>query len=155
MGGVIYPESAKKVTYFIENSERNRWPLIFLQDVSGFLPGADANSQGIIREVAEMIEAMACAAVPKIVLTLNHAIGGGYHAMAGQGFDPDFTLAWPTARIGAEDVADRPDRLGAKFAAAHGHVDAIIDPRDTRRVLDFALEVAACGSRTPLVLETL
>ena len=155
VGGVLYPESAKKVAYFIENAERNRWPLLYLQDVSGFLPGAEANSQGIIREVAQMIESMACTTVPKIVLTLNHAIGGGYHAMAGQGFDPDLTFAWPTARIGAEDAADRSDLLDAKFAAARGHVDAIIDPRDTRAVLDFALEVTACGSRAPLVLETL
>ena len=62
--------------------------------------GVEAESEGIIRAGAEMVEAMACATVPKIVLTLNHASGAGYYAMAGQGFDPHFTFSWPTARIG-------------------------------------------------------
>ena len=62
--------------------------------------GIEAESEGIIRAGAEMVEAMACATVPKIVLTLNHASGAGYYAMAGQGFDPHFTFGWPTARIG-------------------------------------------------------
>jgi acetyl-CoA carboxylase carboxyltransferase component len=62
--------------------------------------GKEAESEGIIRAGAEMVESMACASVPKIVLTINHASGAGYYAMAGQGFDPHFTLGWPTARIG-------------------------------------------------------
>src|SRR5205085_808224 len=75
-------------------------PLIYLQDVSGFMVGPEAESEGIIRAGAEMVESMACATVPKIVLTLNHASGAGYYAMAGQGFDPNFTFSWPSARIG-------------------------------------------------------
>ena len=133
---------------------------------------------------------MACATVPKIVLTLNHASGAGYYAMAGQGFDPHFTFSWPTARIGvmegdsavqavhgpeiekykaegqpvppeleariSKTRADYELWLAATHAAARGHVDAIIDPLATRRVLDFALEVAtAANPRVPLVLETL
>ena len=62
--------------------------------------GVEAEARGIIRAGAEMVETMACATVPKIVLTLNHASGAGYYAMAGQGFDPIFTFSWPTARIG-------------------------------------------------------
>ena len=62
--------------------------------------GVEAESEGIIRAGAEMVESMACATVPKIVLTVNHASGAGYYAMAGQGFDPHFTFGWPTARIG-------------------------------------------------------
>ena len=62
--------------------------------------GAEAEREGIIRAGAEMVESMACATVPKIILTLNHASGAGYYAMAGQGFDPNFTFSWPTARIG-------------------------------------------------------
>src|SRR5208282_6420307 len=69
-------------------------------DVSGFMVGTEAESEGIIRAGAEMVESMACATVPKIILTLNHASGAGYYAMAGQGFDPHFTFGWPTARIG-------------------------------------------------------
>ena len=100
IGGIVYAESARKVAYFVENAERNGVPLIYLQDVSGFMVGVEAERDGIIRAGAEMVETMACATVPKIVLTLNHASGAGYYAMAGQGFDPNFTFGWPTARIG-------------------------------------------------------
>lgn len=100
IGGIVYTESARKVAYFVETCERQGLPLLYLQDVSGFMVGAEAESEGIIRAGAEMVEAMACATVPKIVVTLNHASGAGYYAMAGQGFDPNFTFAWPTARIG-------------------------------------------------------
>jgi acetyl-CoA carboxylase carboxyltransferase component len=100
VGGIVYTESARKVAYFVENAERRRQPLLYIQDVSGFMVGVDAEAAGIIRAGAEMVEAMACATVPKIVLTVNHASGAGYYAMAGQGFDPNFTFSWPTARIG-------------------------------------------------------
>src|SRR5207253_1829220 len=100
IGGIVYTESARKVAYFVENAERNNVPLLYFQDVSGFMVGLDAEREGIIRAGAEMVETMACATVPKIILTLNHASGAGYYAMAGQGFDPDFTFAWPSARIG-------------------------------------------------------
>ncbi len=100
IGGIVYTESARKVAYFVENAERRNLPLLYLQDVSGFMVGAEAESGGIIRAGAEMVESMACATVPKIILTLNHASGAGYYAMAGQGFDPHFSFAWPTARIG-------------------------------------------------------
>ena len=88
------------MAYFVETSERLGQPLIYLQDVSGFMVGPEAEREGIIRAGAEMVETMSCATVPKIVLTLNHASGAGYYAMAGQGFDPNFTFSWPTARIG-------------------------------------------------------
>jgi acetyl-CoA carboxylase carboxyltransferase component len=176
VGGIVYTESARKVAYFVENAERLRLPLIYVQDVSGFMVGVDAESEGIIRAGAEMVEAMACATVPKIVLTVNHASGAGYYAMAGQGFDPHFTFAWPTARIGVmegdsamkaihgpeldrlrkegkavpEELQARIEKtradydrwLDSRYAAARGHVDALIDPLLTRRVLTFALETA-------------
>jgi 3-methylcrotonyl-CoA carboxylase beta subunit len=100
VGGIVYTESAHKVAYFVEYAERRRLPLLYVQDVSGFMIGGEAESAGIIRAGAEMVEAMACATAPKIVLTVNHASGAGYYAMAGQGFDPTFTFSWPTARIG-------------------------------------------------------
>jgi acetyl-CoA carboxylase carboxyltransferase component len=99
-GGIIYTESAEKVAYFIETCNRHRTPLLFVQDVSGFMVGAEAEHSGIIRAGARFVEAMATAAVPKIVLTINHASGAGYYAMAGQGFDPDFIFSWPTGRMG-------------------------------------------------------
>jgi len=99
-GGIIYTESAEKVAYFIENCSRHQTPLLFVQDVSGFMVGPDAEHSGIIRAGAKFVEAMATATVPKIVLTVNHASGAGYYAMAGQGFDPDFIYSWPTGRMG-------------------------------------------------------
>ena len=110
IGGIVYTESARKVAYFVENAQRNNLPLIYFQDVSGFMVGEEPEREGIIRAGAEMVETMACATVPKIVLTINHASGAGYYAMAGQGFDPNFTFGWPTARIGVMegDSAVRP-----------------------------------------------
>jgi acetyl-CoA carboxylase carboxyltransferase component len=99
-GGIIYTESAEKVAYFIETCNRHQTPLLFVQDVSGFMVGSDAEHSGIIRAGARFVEAMATAVVPKIVLTVNHASGAGYYAMAGQGFDPDFIYSWPTGRMG-------------------------------------------------------
>jgi 3-methylcrotonyl-CoA carboxylase beta subunit len=150
-----------------------------VQDVSGFMVGVEAETAGIIRAGAEMVETMACATVPKIVLTVNHASGAGYYAMAGQGFDSNFTFSWPTARIGvmegdsavqaifgpeldklktesqpvpkeleakiAKTRADYERWLDAKYAAARGHCDAVIDPVETRQVLQFAFE-AACAN---------
>ena len=100
IGGIIYTESAEKVAYFIENADRERVPLLFIQDVSGFMVGTEAEHTGIIRAGARFVEAMATATVPKLVVTVNHASGAGYYAMAGQGFDPDFIVSWPTGRMG-------------------------------------------------------
>jgi acetyl-CoA carboxylase carboxyltransferase component len=190
IGGIVYTESARKVAYFVETAERQGLPLLYLQDVSGFMVGAEAEKEGIIRAGAEMVETMACATVPKIVLTLNHASGAGYYAMAGQGFDPNFTFAWPSARIGVMEgdaavqavhgpelekykasgqavpagleariertQADYERWLDATYAAARGHVDALLDPLETRRVLAFALEAAtAYRHREHLPIETL
>ena len=99
-GGIVYTDSAEKVAYFIETASRERIPILFIQDVSGFMVGPEAEHSGIIRAGARFVEAMATAVVPKIVLTINHASGAGYYAMAGQGFDPDFILSWPTGRMG-------------------------------------------------------
>ncbi|MBA2341812.1 MAG: acyl-CoA carboxylase subunit beta [Pyrinomonadaceae bacterium] len=99
-GGIIYTDSAEKCAYFIDTCNRHRTPLLFVQDVSGFMVGAEAEHSGIIRAGARFVEAMATAIVPKIVLTINHASGAGYYAMAGQGFDPDFIFTWPSGRMG-------------------------------------------------------
>ena len=175
IGGIIYTESARKSAYFVETAERLGTPLVYLQDVSGFMVGPEAEREGIIRAGAEMVETMSCATVPKIVVTLNHASGAGYYAMAGQGFDPNFTFSWPTARIGVmegdsavmalysaelekhkggplpDDLREAIERtradyerwLDARYAAARGHCDAVIDPIETRAVLDQALEASA------------
>ena len=112
-GGIIYAESAEKVAFFIERCDRQGIPLLFVQDVSGFMVGPEAEHEGIIRAGAHFVEAMACARVPKIVLTVNHASGAGYYAMAGQGFDPDFIFTWPTGRMAVMEGA-------AAIQAVHG-----------------------------------
>jgi acetyl-CoA carboxylase carboxyltransferase component len=99
-GGIVYADSAEKVSYFMDMCDRHHIPLLFVQDVSGFMVGTEAEHSGIIRAGARMVESMAAARVPKVVLTLNHASGAGYYAMAGQGFDPDFIFTWPTGRMG-------------------------------------------------------
>jgi 3-methylcrotonyl-CoA carboxylase beta subunit len=98
-GGIVYAESAEKVAFYIDRCDRQGIPLLFVQDVSGFMVGPEAEHEGIIRAGARFVEAMATARVPKIVLTVNHASGAGYYAMAGQGFDPDFIFSWPTGRM--------------------------------------------------------
>ncbi len=113
-GGIIYADSAEKVAYFIETLSRHGTPILFLQDVSGFMVGTDAEHSGIIRAGAHFVEAMATATVPKVVLTLNHASGAGYYAMSGQGFDPDWIFTWPTGRMG---VMEGESAVMALFSA--------------------------------------
>jgi 3-methylcrotonyl-CoA carboxylase beta subunit len=113
-GGIIYTDSAEKVAYFIETCNRHETPLLFLQDVSGFMVGTEAEQSGIIRAGARFVEAQATATVPKLVLTMNHASGAGYYAMAGQGFDPDFIFTWPTGRMG---VMEGESAVMALFSA--------------------------------------
>ncbi len=165
-GGIVYTASAEKVAYFIDTANRERVPLLFVQDVSGFMVGTQAEHSGIIRAGAAFVEAMATALVPKLVLTVNHASGAGYYAMAGQGFDPDFILSLPTGRMAVMegesaaravfgDRADDPElaeqtdkmredyehQLDAKFAGARGFVDAIVTPDEVRQQLAFALRI--------------
>ncbi len=167
IGGIVYTESAEKVAYFIETANREGHPILFVQDVSGFMVGPEAEHSGIIRAGARFVEAMSTAVVPKIVVTVNHASGAGYYAMAGQGFDPDFILSLPTGRMGVMEgesavravFGDRMDdaanaeavermraayehQLDAKYAAARGFVDAIVAPEDVRAMLGFLLRVS-------------
>ena len=119
IGGIIYTESAEKAAYFIDNANRERIPLLFIQDVSGFMVGPEAEQSGIIRAGARFVEAMATAVVPKIVLTVNHASGAGYYAMAGQGFDPDFVLSWPTGRMAVMEGESAVEAVhGVELASA-------------------------------------
>ncbi|HVY93858.1 MAG TPA: carboxyl transferase domain-containing protein, partial [Bryobacteraceae bacterium] len=120
IGGIIYTETARKVAYFVELAQREGTPILYVQDVSGFMVGQEAETAGIIRAGAEMVETMSCATVPRIVLTINHASGAGYYAMAGQGFDPNFTFSWPTARIG---VMEGDSAVQALYAAELAKVE--------------------------------
>ncbi|HYS69764.1 MAG TPA: acyl-CoA carboxylase subunit beta [Gemmatimonadaceae bacterium] len=132
-GGIVYTESAEKVAYFIDRCDRLGIPLLFVQDVSGFMVGTEEEQEGIIRAGARFVEAMATARVPKIVLTINHASGAGYYAMAGQGFDPDFILTWPTGRMGVMEGE-------SAIQAVHGPI--LEAAKKTGTQLEAALEKA-------------
>jgi acetyl-CoA carboxylase carboxyltransferase component len=138
-GGIIYAESAEKAAYFIDRCSRSGTPIVFVQDVSGFMVGPEAEHSGIIRSGARFVEAMATAVSPKIVLTVNHASGAGYYAMAGQGFDPDFILSWPSGRMGVMEGE-------AAIQAVHGPaMDAAKKTGESasQAVLDSAAEMRA------------
>jgi acetyl-CoA carboxylase carboxyltransferase component len=126
-GGIIYAESAEKVAFFIDRCDRQKIPLLFVQDVSGFMVGPESEHEGVIRSGARFVEAMATAKVPKVVLTVNHASGAGYYAMAGQGFDPDFIFSWPTGRMAVMEGE-------AAVQAVHG--PALTNAQATKKPLD-------------------
>ena len=150
-GGLVYAQSARKVAYFIETMNRHGTPLLFVQDVAGFMVGPEAEHEGIIRAGADFVEAMATATVPKVVLTLGHASGAGYYAMAGQGFDPDFVVSLPTGRLGVQDGergeggdagSEHERQLDARLAAARGFVDELLLPEEIRPALGLLLRAA-------------
>lgn len=152
-GGIIYAESAEKVAYFIERCERQGIPLLFVQDVSGFMVGAEAEHEGIIRAGARFVEAMATARVPKLVLTVNHASGAGYYAMAGQGFDPDFIFSWPTGRMGvmegeaAVQAVHGPALDAARKAGEEVSADVAAATEAMRADYDEQLDARYAGAR--------
>lgn len=137
-GGIVYAESAEKVAYFIETANRERIPILFVQDVSGFMVGPEAEHEGIIRAGARFVEAMATTFVPKIVLTVNHASGAGYYAMAGQGFDPDFILSWPTGRMAV---------MEGESAVMAVHGGTIQKAQQAKQPLDEATQASIEGMR--------
>jgi 3-methylcrotonyl-CoA carboxylase beta subunit len=99
IGGVIYSDSADKATRFIMNCNQKRIPLVFLQDVTGFMVGSRAEHGGIIKDGAKMVNAVANSVVPKITIVVGNSYGAGNYAMCGKAYDPRFIFAWPTAQI--------------------------------------------------------
>ncbi len=97
-GGVIYTESAEKAARFIMDCNQNLIPLIFMQDVNGFMVGRDAEWSGIIKAGAKMVNAVSNSVVPKITVIVGGSFGAGHYAMCGKAYDPRFVFAWPTAR---------------------------------------------------------
>jgi 3-methylcrotonyl-CoA carboxylase beta subunit len=152
-GGIVYAESADKVAFFIERCDRQRIPLLFVQDVSGFMVGPDAEHEGIIRAGARFVEAMATARVPKLVLTVNHASGAGYYAMAGQGFDPDFIFSWPTGRMAvmegeaAVQAVHGPALETARAAATEPAPDVAAAVAEMRQDYEQQLDARFAGAR--------
>jgi acetyl-CoA carboxylase carboxyltransferase component len=171
-GGVLFVDSADKATRFVQLCDAFNVPLLFLADVPGFMVGSAVEKQGIIRHGAKMITAISEATVPKICVVVRKAYGAGLYAMAGPGFEPDATLALPTAKIavmGAEaavnavyanKIAALPEAERAAFVEARRKeyesdidlvrlaselvVDAVVEPSELRAEL-IARYAAAAG----------
>jgi len=108
MGGVIYNDSADKAARFILNCNQKKIPLVFLQDVTGFMVGSRSEHAGIIKDGAKLVNAVANSVVPKITIVVGNSYGAGNYAMCGKAYDPRFIYAWPTAKIavmGGEQAA--------------------------------------------------
>jgi len=108
LGGVIYNDSADKAARFIQNCNQKKIPLVFLQDVTGFMVGSRSEQSGIIKDGAKMVNAVANSVVPKITIVMGNSYGAGNYAMCGKAYDPRFIYAWPNAKIavmGGEQAA--------------------------------------------------
>jgi 3-methylcrotonyl-CoA carboxylase beta subunit len=177
LGGVIYNDSADKAARFILNCNQKKIPLVFLQDVTGFMVGSRSEHSGIIKDGAKLVNAVANSVVPKITIIVGNSYGAGNYAMCGKAYDPRFIYAWPSAKIavmGGEQAAKTMlqiqvagmkakgqevtpeqekeilDRITDNYtrqtkpfyAAARLWVDAIIDPKETRRVISEGIAAA-------------
>jgi acetyl-CoA carboxylase carboxyltransferase component len=136
LGGVIYNDSADKGARFIMNCNQKKIPLIFLQDVTGFMVGSRSEHAGIIKDGAKMVNAVANSVVPKITIIIGNSYGAGNYAMCGKAYDPRFIYAWPTARIavmGGEQAARTLLQIQVGALKAKGKT---IDPAEEKRLLD-------------------
>jgi 3-methylcrotonyl-CoA carboxylase beta subunit len=136
MGGVIYNDSADKAARFIMNCNQKKIPLVFLQDVTGFMVGSRSEHAGIIKDGAKMVNAVANSVVPKITIIIGNSYGAGNYAMCGKAYDPRFIYAWPSARIavmGGEQAAKTLLQIQVGALKAKGQ---IIDPAEEKKLLD-------------------
>ena len=136
MGGVIYNDSADKAARFIMNCNQKKIPLIFLQDVTGFMVGSRSEHAGIIKDGAKMVNAVANSVVPKITIIIGNSYGAGNYAMCGKAYDPRFIYAWPTAKIavmGGDQAAKTLLQIQVSSLKAKGKK---IEPEDEKKLLD-------------------
>jgi acetyl-CoA carboxylase carboxyltransferase component len=169
LGGILDNDSADKAARFVNLCNAFAIPLVFIQDVPGFMVGTKVEAEGIIRHGAKMLYAVANATVPKITVITRKAYGAGYYVMNGRAYEPDLIVAWPSAEIsvmGAEgvveiafrkqvDAAEDPVAKKAELvegfrkifdvyvAAGNDVIDDVIDPRETRETICRALEMSA------------
>src|SRR5467141_1628648 len=118
MGGVIYPDSADKAARFVMDCNQDGLPIIFFQDVTGFMVGRDAEQSGIIRSGAKLVSAVSNSVVPKITVVVGGSFGAGNYALCGKAYDPRFILAWPNARYAVMGAAQASDTVFAVLARA-------------------------------------
>ena len=111
IGGVMYGDAAEKAARFVDDCEQNRVPLVFLQDVQGFMVGKQAEQSGIIRSGARLVRSMSTATVPKFTVIVGSSYGAGHYAMCGRAYDPALILAWPNARYAVMGGAQAADTL--------------------------------------------
>ncbi len=162
--GILFSDSSLKATHFIELCEQRKIPLLFLQNITGFMVGKDAESGGIAKDGAKMVTAVATCTVPKITIIAGGSYGAGNYGMCGRAYQPRFLFMYPNARIsvmGGDQAGfvlaavgkSDPAEIRAKYER-EGHPyysssrlwdDGVIDPRDTRSVLTICLEVIARG----------
>jgi acetyl-CoA carboxylase carboxyltransferase component len=159
--GVLFAESAQKGAHFIELACERKVPLVFLQNITGFMVGVEYEAGGIARDGAKLVMAVACAEVPKFTVVIGGSFGAGNYGMAGRAYSPRQLWMWPNARIsvmGGEQAAmvltmvgdADPDEIRAKYehegnpyySTARLWDDGIIDPLDTRRVLALGISAA-------------
>jgi acetyl-CoA carboxylase carboxyltransferase component len=159
--GVLFAESSQKGAHFIELACERKVPLVFLQNITGFMVGTEYEAGGIARDGAKLVMAVACAEVPKLTVVIGGSFGAGNYGMAGRAYSPRQLWMWPNARIsvmGGEQAAmvltmvgdADPDEIRAKYehegnpyySTARLWDDGIIDPLDTRRVLALGISAA-------------
>jgi 3-methylcrotonyl-CoA carboxylase beta subunit len=163
--GVLFSESALKGAHFVQLCNQRGVPLVFLQNISGFMVGREYEHQGIAKDGAKLVTAVACSQVPKFTVIIGGSFGAGNYAMCGRAYDPKLLFTWPNARISVmggdqaavvlslvgkdagedgEAVRDRYEAQGSPYyATARLWDDGVIDPADTRRVLAMGLALAA------------
>jgi 3-methylcrotonyl-CoA carboxylase beta subunit len=136
MGGVIYSDSADKATRFIINCNQKKVPLVFLQDVSGFMVGSRSEQGGIIKDGAKMVNAMANSVVPKFTIVIGNSYGAGNYAMCGKAYDPRLIYAWPTAQIAVmSGAAAAKTLLQIKVSSLQAKGEKI-EPATEKKLLD-------------------
>ena len=168
LGGILENDSADKAARFVNLCDAFSIPLVFLQDVPGFMVGSKVEHAGIIRHGAKMLYAISRATVPKVTVVIRKAYGAGYYVMNGKAYEPDLIYAWPSAEIsvmGAEgavniigrsaiEASDDPEatreemleavreQIDVYIAAKNALIDDVIDPRETRPRIIGALQMA-------------
>ncbi|PQE18078.1 propionyl- carboxylase beta chain protein [Rutstroemia sp. NJR-2017a BVV2] len=162
--GILFSTSSLKGAHFIELCTQRNIPLIFLQNISGFMVGSDAEREGIAKNGAKLVTAVACANVPKFTVVVGASYGAGNYGMCGRAYSPRFLYMWPNARIGVmgsgqltavmetvgtnvdEGLRDRIESESeAVFSSARLWDDGVIPPSQTRRVLGLSLMAALGG----------
>jgi acetyl-CoA carboxylase carboxyltransferase component len=139
LGGVIYPDSADKAARFVMDCNQTRTPLVFLQDVNGFMVGRDAEQGGIIRAGAKLVNAIANSVVPKLTVILGGSFGAGNYALCGKAFDPRFIFAWPTARyavMGPDQAASTLLDITLSAVKRAGHDPDAAEMQELRRKVE-------------------